>query len=66
MRLCRRAHAAIQLRRDDGRFLSVDLVVQDGGSQALNPYSYIQNNPLSGTDPSGHAAAKDECAASPI
>lgn len=45
-----------------GRFLSVDPIVQDGGSQALNPYSYIQNNPLSGTDPSGYAAAKDECA----
>ncbi|MDC8012568.1 SpvB/TcaC N-terminal domain-containing protein [Tahibacter soli] len=47
-----------------GRFLSVDPIVQGGGSQALNPYSYIQNNPLSGTDPSGYAAAKDECAGS--
>ncbi|WP_257387420.1 RHS repeat-associated core domain-containing protein [Tahibacter caeni] len=45
-----------------GRFLSVDPVVQDGGSQALNPYSYIRNNPLSGTDPSGYASQKDECA----
>jgi RHS repeat-associated protein len=45
-----------------GRFLSVDPIVQDGNSQALNPYSYIQNNPLSATDPSGYAAAKDECA----
>lgn len=44
-----------------GRFLSVDPIVQDGGSQALNPYSYIQNNPLSGTDPSGYASNKDEC-----
>jgi RHS repeat-associated protein len=47
-----------------GRFLSVDPVVQDGGSQALNPYSYIQNNPLSGTDPSGYASEKEECAGS--
>ncbi|MBL8299418.1 MAG: VCBS repeat-containing protein [Rhodanobacteraceae bacterium] len=45
-----------------GRFLSVDPIVQDGGSQALNPYSYIQNNPLSGSDPSGYASEKDECA----
>ncbi len=45
-----------------GRFLSVDPIVQGGGSQALNPYSYIQNNPLSGTDPSGYASEKDECA----
>jgi len=39
-----------------GRFLSVDPVVQEGGGRALNPYSYIQNNPLSGTDPSGYAS----------
>ncbi|WP_386065640.1 RHS repeat domain-containing protein [Tahibacter sp. UC22_41] len=45
-----------------GRFLSVDPVVQGGSSQSLNPYSYIQNNPLSGTDPSGYASQKDECA----
>jgi RHS repeat-associated protein len=45
-----------------GRFLSVDPVVQDGSSQSMNPYSYIRNNPLSGTDPSGYASQKDECA----
>ncbi|WP_444925245.1 RHS repeat-associated core domain-containing protein [Microbulbifer sp. CnH-101-F] len=39
-----------------GRFLSVDpIIVQPGDSQALNPYSYILNNPLAGTDPSGYA-----------
>ncbi|WP_346837946.1 RHS repeat-associated core domain-containing protein [Microbulbifer sp. SAOS-129_SWC] len=44
-----------------GRFLSVDPVVQaPGNSQSLNPYSYIMNNPLAGTDPSGYTG----CAAS--
>ena len=39
-----------------GRFLSVDPIIQSpGDSQSVNPYSYIMNNPLSGTDPSGYA-----------
>ena len=39
-----------------GRFLSIDPFVQaPGNSQSLNPYSYIMNNPLAGTDPSGYA-----------
>ncbi|TDR47756.1 RHS repeat-associated protein [Tahibacter aquaticus] len=39
-----------------GRFLSVDPIIQfPTNSQSLNPYSYILNNPLSGTDPSGYA-----------
>ncbi len=38
-----------------GRFLSVDPYVQFvGNSQGINPYSYIMNNPLAGTDPSGY------------
>jgi hypothetical protein len=37
-----------------GRFLSVDPVVDGHGSQALNPYSYVGNNPLSGVDPTGY------------
>jgi|GEM_PF-865151 len=37
-----------------GRFLQVDPVIGGTGSQALNPYSYIGNNPLSGTDPTGY------------
>lgn len=38
-----------------GRFLSVDPFIQNpGNSQSLNPYSYIMNNPLAGTDPSGY------------
>lgn len=39
-----------------GRFLSVDPVIQfKGNTQSINPYSYILNNPLAGTDPSGFA-----------
>ena len=46
-----------------GRFLSVDPFIQDpGNSQSMNPYSYIMNNPLAGTDPSGYRG----CAASRI
>ena len=38
-----------------GRFLSVDPVIQSpGNSQSLNPYTYLMNNPLSGTDPTGY------------
>jgi RHS repeat-associated protein len=40
-----------------GRFTGVDPVIQFPlNSQSLNPYSYILNNPLSGTDPTGYAA----------
>ncbi|GAB2198195.1 FG-GAP-like repeat-containing protein [Sessilibacter sp. MAH4] len=41
-----------------GRFLSVDPVIQSpGNSQSMNPYSYIMNNPLAGTDPSGYCGS---------
>jgi hypothetical protein len=41
---------------NNGRFLSVDPLIQDPTStQAINPYSYLGNNPLSGTDPTGYA-----------
>ncbi|HTA66266.1 MAG TPA: RHS repeat-associated core domain-containing protein, partial [Xanthomonadaceae bacterium] len=40
-----------------GRFLSVDPIIQAPlNSQSLNPYSYIMNNPLAGTDPTGYCA----------
>ena len=47
-----------------GRFLSVDPFIQaPGNSQSMNPYSYIMNNPLAGTDPSGYTTVwdRDEC-----
>ncbi|MBS0213415.1 MAG: hypothetical protein JSR26_09610, partial [Proteobacteria bacterium] len=41
-----------------GRFLSVDPFIQFPLiSQSLNPYSYIMNNPLAGTDPTGYCEA---------
>lgn len=40
-----------------GRFLSVDPIISNpANSQSINPYSYIGNNPLSGTDPTGYCA----------
>ncbi|GAB6263868.1 FG-GAP-like repeat-containing protein [Photobacterium sp. R1] len=40
-----------------GRFLNPDPIVQDdiGGGQGFNRYSYVQNNPLKYTDPSGYS-----------
>jgi RHS repeat-associated protein len=38
-----------------GRFVQADTIVpQPGNPQALNRYSYVLNNPLRYTDPSGH------------
>ncbi|MDR8522872.1 RHS repeat domain-containing protein [Shewanella fidelis] len=43
-----------------GRFLSVDPFLQfPENSQSANPYSYILNNPMSGTDPTGYCQADD-------
>jgi hypothetical protein len=43
---------------NNGRFLSVDPFIQAPTStQSLNPYTYIFNNPLSGTDPTGYRVA---------
>ena len=45
-----------------GRFLSVDPFLQfPENSQSANPYSYILNNPMSGTDPTGYAATGGGC-----
>ena len=43
-----------------GRFLSVDPVFQfPENTQSLNPYSYVLNNPLSATDPTGYKCVVD-------
>ena len=42
---------------NNGRFLSVDPFIQGSTSQSINPYSYVQNNPLSGVDPTGYQAS---------
>lgn len=42
-----------------GRFMSVDPIVQEAGNvMNLNRYSYVLNNPLSMTDPSGYSIWK--------
>ncbi|MEZ8187617.1 RHS repeat-associated core domain-containing protein [Shewanella sp. 5S214] len=47
-----------------GRFLSVDPFLQfPENSQSANPYSYILNNPMSGTDPTGYLAETDKAEA---
>jgi RHS repeat-associated protein len=38
-----------------GRFMSADTVIADAfDGQAFNRYSYVNNRPLSATDPTGH------------
>ena len=40
-----------------GRFYGVDPIIQfPTNSQSLNGYSYLMNNPLSGTDPTGYCS----------
>jgi len=43
-----------------GRFLSADpFISSPDDSQSYNRYSYLDNNPLGGTDPSGYFSLKD-------
>ncbi len=43
-----------------GRFIQADSIVQDPfDPQSLNRYAYVQNNPLSATDPSGNISFKN-------
>ena len=42
-----------------GRFISADTIVPDPANpQSYNRYSYVYNNPVNFTDPSGHCAEK--------
>ena len=44
-----------------GRFLSADTIVpQAGNPQSLNRYSYVHNNPVRYTDPSGHCTPSED------
>jgi RHS repeat-associated protein len=41
-----------------GRFIQADPFVEDDATQGLNRYSYVLNNPLTLTDPSGYFTGK--------
>ena len=44
-----------------GRFASADTIVPDPlNPQSLNRFSYVQNNPVRYTDPSGHCVVDDQ------
>ena len=44
-----------------GRFVTADTIVPENGKdpQGFNRYSYVKNNPVNYTDPSGHSWLKD-------
>jgi RHS repeat-associated protein len=46
---------------DLGRFISADSIIPSMfDPQALNPYSYVTNNPINYTDPTGHQECEGE------
>ena len=50
-----------------GRFLSADTIVPEPTNpQDLNRYSYVRNNPLRYTDPTGHNSVCDQPGGSPV
>lgn len=38
-----------------GRFMQADVLIEADATQGLNRYTYVLNNPLTHTDPSGHS-----------
>ena len=45
-----------------GRFLSVDpMISHPGSTQSINPYSYVENNPLNKVDPTRETVTNDAC-----
>jgi len=47
-------------------FISADTIVPGAGSQALNRYSYVNNNPVNYTDSSGYEACDDSYGFCPL
>jgi hypothetical protein len=44
-----------------GRFISADTIVASlANPQSLNRYSYVYNNPVNSTDPTGHMVISDD------
>lgn len=41
-----------------GRFMKAHTLIEADATQGLNRYTYVLNNPLTHTDPSGHSIAK--------
>jgi uncharacterized protein RhaS with RHS repeats len=57
-----------------GRFISADTIIASlANPQSLNRYSYVYNNPINNTDPTGHRSTDncefgvidDRCASAP-
>ena len=70
---CRnRPRQPVRLRREillarAGRFLSADTIVPNPSNpQSLNRFSYVRNNPLKYTDPTGHIEKYDDGGGEPI
>ena len=49
-----------------GRFTQPDSVQQGASPQAINPYTYVLNNPLTLVDPTGHQATDSQFVLDPV